>query len=157
MCPLAGGACTRVCDRWMPPSSCSGYALTHIASSTSLRVVQTPWLIDICGGGEGGVIKRRGSAAADTLVTSFQRRSQIQTCALRKLVCLAWHHLGSYNEVIAGLEVSGGPSGGVPIPPSSGTLESWNYKQQTHKLVTQSWIRTDNYRRLHILSILTPL
>lgn len=111
MCPLAGGAraCVCVCDRWMPPSSCSGYALTHTASGTSLRAVKTPWLIDM----------RRSHgvyAAAGTLVTSIQRSSQIQTCVLRKLVCLAWHLLGSYNGVIAGLEVSGGPSGGVPIP-----------------------------------------
>lgn len=44
-----------------------------------------------------------------------------------------------------------------PNSPSSGTLESWNYKQQTQKLLPQSRIRTVNYCcRVHILCILTP-
>lgn len=62
---------------------------------------------------------------------------------------------GSDNEATAGLEVSA--FWRCPNSPSSGTSESRNYKQQTHKLLTQSRIRTVNYCcRAHIPCILTP-
>lgn len=62
---------------------------------------------------------------------------------------------GSDNEATTGLEVSA--FWRCPNSPSSGTSESRNYKQQTHKLLTQSRIRTVNYCcRAHIPCILTP-
>lgn len=135
-------------------SGCS--TLTHIMRRTSLRTVIVPWsnwhfdwrrmTHSLHPSSNFPAVPRLCRCRQWCDIDPAEQRKWICACKIDKmceqhcrltLICFACECLWSKNEVIAGLEVFGGPPGCAPIPPVFWHVERLNYRQQTHKLLTQ--------------------